>query len=195
VEDRLLPFPPGFKKKGQRLVALFESQLTDQYQRIKARTEGLETTHLEWQPGPGVNTIGMILAHIAVADVCWFSVSAPPPRPAKPHRRDYNAACKRVLGMKPAEDGFPLAANAKHPKSLEGWELGGYFDLLDKAQASRRLVLQSWRDADLDLTFQLRGRAISYGWTVYHVLEHTAGHFGQILLLKHLMATRGFLPE
>jgi hypothetical protein len=26
-------------------------------------------------------------------------------------------------------------------------------------------------------------------------LEHTAGHFGQILLLKHLMATRGFLPE
>jgi hypothetical protein len=25
-------------------------------------------------------------------------------------------------------------------------------------------------------------------WAFYHILEHQAGHYGQILLLKHLLA-------
>ena len=58
--------------------------------------------------------------------------------------------------------------------------------MLDAARASTHGVLRTWRDADLRSTFVLRDRTISREWTIYHVLEHFSGHFGQILLLIHM---------
>jgi hypothetical protein len=29
-------------------------------------------------------------------------------------------------------------------------------------------------------------RVLDGGWVLYHLVEHTAGHFGQISLLRHL---------
>ena len=65
--------------------------------------------------------------------------------------------------------------------------------LLDKARASTHDVLRTWSDDDLASTYANGDRTISREWTVYHVLEHFSGHYGQILLLKHLMRTAGVL--
>jgi len=37
-------------------------------------------------------------------------------------------------------------------------------------------------------------RLASPRWILYHVLEHFAGHFGQVLLVKHQMRDAGVLP-
>jgi len=42
------------------------------------------------------------------------------------------------------------------------------------------------------------GRVITPRWTLYHMLEHEAGHYGQILLLRHqhrANAGRGQAPN
>jgi hypothetical protein len=57
--------------------------------------------------------------------------------------------------------------------------------------------LRRWKDTELDSTYTRRRgdqeRKISRSWTLYHVLEHFAAHFGQILLIMHLMRDAGKL--
>ena len=48
----------------------------------------------------------------------------------------------------------------------------------------------AWNDAYLDPTFRyvrMNGqvRILNVRWILYHVLEHQAGHYGQMLLLRH----------
>jgi hypothetical protein len=50
-------------------------------------------------------------------------------------------------------------------------------------------------DEDMERTFQRKRpdgevRERNVRWYYYHVLEHFAGHFGQILLMKHLIRAK-----
>ena len=60
--------PAGFRS---REAALFVAQLDDQSRRLTADTLALTPAALEWQPAPGQNTMGMLLAHIAYWEVFW----------------------------------------------------------------------------------------------------------------------------
>mgnify|MGYP003341740992 FL=1 len=84
------------------------------------------------------------------------------------------------------DDGLPCPPDGGHPASLSGRTLADYTVMLNAARASTHAVMRRWRDVDLPTTYRLRDRDISYEWTVYHVLEHFASHYGQILLLLHL---------
>ena len=58
-----------------REVALFIAQLDDQSRRLTEDTRGLPPATLAWQPAPGMNTIGMLLAHNAIVEVYWMCVA------------------------------------------------------------------------------------------------------------------------
>jgi hypothetical protein len=100
---------------------------------------------------------------------------------------------KEVIGIRMDDDGIPLAAAGPHPGTLAGKTIEDYFRMLDDARASTHREFRQWRDADLAKTYSFRDRIISYEWTAYHTLEHFCGHYGQILLLKHLMRDAGLL--
>ena len=93
------------------------------------------------------------------------------------------------------DDGLPLASDGGHPLTLAGRTLADYARMLDAARAVAHRELRQWRDADLESTFTLRDRVIAREWVVYHVLEHFAGHYGQVLLLRHWMRDVGVLPK
>jgi hypothetical protein len=133
----------------------------------------------------------MLLAHLAVVDVWWITI-APQGLARGP---ETEAIFHRILGMGMDDDGLPAAAGAGHAATLAGKSLEDYLRLLDTARAASHDVLRRWRDADLRSTYTLRERPHSYEWTLYHVLEHFAAHYGQILLLKHLMRDAGMLPR
>jgi len=59
-----LEFPSGYDQKTQAIVGLFAAQFDDMLRRLKKVVEELEVRHLEWQPAPGMNTVGMLLAHL-----------------------------------------------------------------------------------------------------------------------------------
>src|SRR6266446_1903455 len=116
--------PPGFRSQE---IGLYLAQLDDQSRRLTADTRGLEVGALAWQPAPGMNTIGMLLAHIAIVEVFWTRLALEDrPMPFEVHD---------VLGVGLDDDGMPLKADARPPAGLAGRELGFFDDLLARARA------------------------------------------------------------
>jgi uncharacterized damage-inducible protein DinB len=189
--ERKLTVPAGYDPVSDPRIASFAAQLDDQLALLKKNIADLDVRHLEWQPHPGVNTIGMLLAHLAVVDIWWMSIA---PNGIAPEPEGEQMA-RRIIGISMDDDGLPLPPEGVHPKTLAGKTLEDYLRMIDAARAATHAELTKWRDADLSTTYTLRDRIITREWTVYHVLEHFCGHFGQILLLKHLMRDAGLLPK
>lgn len=179
----------GFDPRTQRIVGLFVAQLDDQLVRLKKDITGLSVKQLQWQGRPGQNTIGMLLAHLALVEIFWFKV-APNNLQWKP---DGQLMMKKICGVE--DDGLPIAKNDLHPSILKGFSLGQYVTMLGKARRAVRSELKKWRDKDLNKLYVIGKSKISYSWTLYHVLEHFSGHYGQILLLKHQMRDAGVLKK
>lgn len=181
--ERLLAPATGM---NSRLAGLFLWQLDDQTRRLTEDTRGATTAELAWQPAPGMNTIGMLLAHIAVVEVGWVMRGI---------RGEPFGAADSVFPLQWADAGVPLAAGGRPPTGLAGRDLGYFDDLLARARRFTRTTLAPLTDAELErhATFPLPWSADTEMetnglWTLYHVLEHQAGHYGQINLLRHQYA-------
>lgn len=164
------------------VVSRFADGLLDQHRRLE---ESLRERNpdLEWQPAPGRNTIGMLLAHVAIVEAWWIEVA---PR-TLPSREAEDAAMRALLGVGLDDDGMPAPAGGGHPAALSGWTLARYVDLLARTRAITQPALANWRDADLDSEVRFRpGRTVTRGWILHHALEHLAQHAGQIGLLSAL---------
>jgi uncharacterized damage-inducible protein DinB len=177
TETYTLEPAPGMKSS---LVGLFLAQLDDQNRNLAEDTRGLTPEELEWQPAPGMNTIGMLLAHIALVEVGWIGAAA----------KGLEFFKIDELPVRWADSGIPLAPEAAPPAALHGKDLAFYDDVMSRARAFTRKALAGLTDADLELRrtrIRRDGTEVRYnvGWALYHVLEHEAGHYGQINLLRH----------
>ena len=192
---RDVKIPRGYDPRKQKIVGLFAGQLDDQLRLLEKSVEDLSVRQLEWQAHKGMNTVGMLLAHLAVVDL-WWGVIAPKGMQPEP---EGDAVNMKIIGIRMDDDGMPLAKNGKHPKSLAGKTAKEYLEMLAKARKAVHKELRTWNDSKLSTTYlRKRGKKrinISYTWTLYHLLEHFAGHYGQILLLKHMMRTAGVLSS
>ena len=191
MKDIRLAAPEGYDLSSQRIVALFAAQLDDQLLWLRKAVAELDIPHLEWQPHTGVNTVGMLLAHIAVVEVYWINV-APAGIPLEP---DGDNLILKTIGIRMDDDGLPLRPDARHPTTLTGKSLGDYLEMLDRMRLATHATMRTWRDVDLEEGYKIRDDTLTLSWTLYHVLEHFVAHFGQILLLKHLMCDAGVLPR
>ena len=168
---------PGF---ASREAGLFIAQLVTLSSYLIEDLADITPAELQWQPAPGMNTIGMLLAHIAIVEVFWFQIGVL----GAPESTD------PVLGIGGDDDGMPLAAGGAPPAGLAGKSFSFYQDLLDRARAFARRTALSLTDASLD-TARERVRKngdrqqFNVRWVIFHVLEHQAGHYGQILALRH----------
>lgn len=197
ITERKLTIPAGYDQQNNPMVTSFAAQLDDQLELLRKSCSDLEVRHLEWQPHAGVNTIGMLLAHLAVVDVWWIKIapSAVSESDAESIFSNADTVFKEIIGIGGDDDGMPLPPEGKHPATLKDKTIAEYFSMIDRARKVSHQELQKWRDADLQSTYKLKDRTISREWTAYHVLEHFAGHYGQILLLKHLLRDAGLLPQ
>jgi uncharacterized damage-inducible protein DinB len=178
IERDVISIPRGYRS---REAASFLAQMDDLSRRLRADTRGLTPAELEWQPARGMNTIGMLLAHLAIVEVSW--------------------TCRGILGMKETpfvellgidrdDDGMPMPARGRPPKILAGRPLAFFDRRLDLARARLRAVAKSLGERDLDrvesrVRASGRRQRLNARWVLYHLLEHFAGHYGQILLLRH----------
>jgi hypothetical protein len=190
MNEARLKIPDGYIPDTQRTVGIFAAQLDDLLARVKRAVDGFTVEQLEWQLHPGMNSIGMLLAHCAVVEAFWLLV-APTGIPVEP---DGNERIKELIGIRGNEDGLPLPPEGIHPASLAGKSLNEYLGMLDAARTAAHGELRTWTDDDLDTFFNVEDYRISRAWVLYHVLEHLAAHAGQVLMLKHIMRDRGALP-
>ncbi len=172
---RLLLPNPEFKSVE---TSLFFAQLEDQSRRLWKVVQDAAPAELAWQPHPGTNTIGMLLAHIAITEVFWISVLT-----------ERAFVCEKVLGIGPDDDGLPLPEGSAPPATLAGKALPFFQDLLMRAREFTREALLPMADGDLVREIEHRRRdgvqTLNGRWILYHIVEHEAGHHYQIGTLRH----------
>jgi DinB family protein len=188
IEREVLVMPPGFRS---REACSFIAQLDDQSMRLTADTRLLTPAALEWQPAPGMNTIGMLFAHIAIVEVFWTQVG--PLGIKGPYE------VESALGIGIDDDGMPIPEGGAPPATLRGKDLAFFDDLLVRARAYSKQAVARLTDEDLEREVKRTRRdgtahETTMRWILYHMVEHEAGHYGQINLLSHqyrLLAGRG----
>jgi uncharacterized damage-inducible protein DinB len=188
MEKRGLKIARGYNPKTQRLVGLFAAQLDDQLTRLEKDVKDLTVEQLEWQLKPGMNTIGMLLAHNALVEVWWIKIA---PNEI-PWDSEGKALVQKYCGIE--DDGLPLPPDGVHPSYLKGFTAEKYLGILARSRRLIHSVLKKWQDKDLDKFYKAGKSRLSRSWTLYHVLEHFCAHYGQILIIKHLMRDAGILP-
>jgi uncharacterized damage-inducible protein DinB len=179
MTHRRLDVPTEFHTSNAALVT---ASLDDQSLLLFRDLEGATPEELRWQPHPGMNTIGMLLAHMAIVEVWWTLIIVGKADPAD---------VRPILGIADDADGMPIEPSAQPTASLDGKNLAFYRELHAKARAyftkmaagmsHDDLVAETVRKRDDGTEIGISGR-----WYLYHVLEHFSGHYGQILLLRHL---------
>ena len=179
----LLKAPTGYRSET---IGRFLWQMDAQRRALTEQTRGLSVEELGWQPAPGMNTIGMLLAHIAYAENHLTQVGLE----AKP-----TSDTRAVIGIGEEEEGMPLAADAPPPPALAGRDLAAFDSMLGLAREYTRRVAMNLTEGDLEREISRRRadgneRVFNVGWVFYHLLEHEAGHRGQIALLRHLYGSR-----
>src|SRR5436309_8491828 len=120
---RILTPPAGYAATE---TGLFVEQLDDQDRRLAEDIRTMSVAELAWQPQPGLNSAGMLLAHIAIVEVHWIQIGAL----ALP---DSDVA--PVLGIGVDDDGMPLAAGGLPPATLRDKDLAFYSGLQARARA------------------------------------------------------------
>ena len=66
---------PARAPAADPVVARFAAGLLDQHRLVEAALRK-GSPNFEWQPAPGRNSIGMLLAHNAIVEVWWLDVGA-----------------------------------------------------------------------------------------------------------------------
>lgn len=178
VEKHFIRVPRGYRAAE---AATFLAQFDDLSRRLWEDLADITPAELAWQPKPGMNTIGMLLAHNAIVEVFWIQ------RATSGFHPD---AMRRVLGLGMDDDGMPLPPGGAPPRALKGWDLEDHRALGAKARAFAKRHARWFTAADLErevraATRDGRQRRFNVRWILYHLLEHFAGHYGQVLLLRH----------
>ena len=98
---------------------------------------------------------------------------------------------KATIGISVEEEGMPLADDAPPSAALDGKDLTFFREVLERARRYTRHALDPLTDADLQKVIVRERpdgnrREFNVGWVLYHLLEHEAGHRGQVALLRHL---------
>ena len=183
IETLLGPLP-GFRSAA---VSRYVWQLDAQRTSLLANVEGLPSAELHWQPHPGMNTIGMLLAHIAYAECHLAQIGL---------EGRATSDTKSVIGITEEDEGLPLAPGAPPSPALRGRTLADFLDLLSRARAYTTRIASALSDEDLERRIERPARpdgtrrTFNVGWVFYHLIEHEAGHRAQINLVRHLHRIR-----
>lgn len=174
-----IEIPTGYRSTE---VASFMAQMDDQLRLLTDDTRDITSEELQWQPKPGMNTIGMLLAHNAIVEVWWTALIL---------KREENPVGEPTLGISFDDDGMPVPEEGAPPAGLAGKNMAFYDELLRKARVYLKDAAKNVPDSDLEQEIKRTRadgtqRVVTVRWYFYHILEHFCGHYGQVLLLRHL---------
>ncbi len=143
-------------------------------------TRELTPAQLAWQSAPGRNTVGMLLAHVAVAEVHLGQVGLVGERDGHVHD---------VLEITMDDDGLPLPAHGAPPAALAGRPHAFFAEQFRRALAHTRAVAMPLADDQLDADIVRpprpdgTRRIFNRRWVLFHMIEHAASHLGQLQVL------------
>jgi uncharacterized damage-inducible protein DinB len=145
----------------QTFFADYLNLLQDCHNGILQALEGLPQDALDWVPGQDMNSINVLLAHIAGSERFWIGDIAA----QEPSNRDRDAEF-RTSGVE---------ADVFRKRFADNLEYAG--NVLDK---------MSLQDLEATRVRPSDGREFTVAWALIHALEHATSHLGQIQLTRQL---------
>jgi uncharacterized damage-inducible protein DinB len=144
------------------LFAGYFEELRSLFDELGAAIDGLPPAALDWSPGPEMNSITVLVSHIAGSARYWANDVA----------LDKGATTR-------------VRADEFQTRNVTGEELR---HRLAVALEEVRAALDALSDADLSglRTAPTDGRQVSVGWALAHTLGHSATHVGQVQLTRQL---------
>lgn len=139
----------------------YHDRLSDLHHGLAATVDGLPVEALDWAPGPDVNSLSVLLAHVAGSERYWIG---------------------EVAG------GDPSQRVRSQEFETNGRTAGELQEALDRALAHSSTVLARLSLADLAEAHAapLQGRTYTVAWALLHALEHTAQHLGHAQVGRQL---------
>jgi uncharacterized damage-inducible protein DinB len=183
MPSRVLEIPRGWRS---REAASFALQLQFLSARRFVDIASATPAELAWQPQRGANTIGMLLAHVEIVEVFWMLRATSGESPAR---------LRRILGIAMEDDGIPIPRHGRPPASLRARPLAWYRRLHQRARGQTLRALRAISPAAMRRIVEVRpgdGRVIPVNvrWILFHLIEHEAAHYGQMMTLRHAYRDR-----
>ena len=178
LETLIVP-EPGF---ASPTAALKLAEIADLHAKLERAIRELSPEALAWQPAPGSNTIGMLVAHIALNEVHLGQVGL---------RGERDGHVMDVIGIGPDDDGLPIEDfGGRPPAALDGKPAVFFLDLLARALTHTRDAARPLRETTLgeEIVRPPRPdgsvRVFDRRWILHHMVEHAAHHLGQVNTLR-----------
>ena len=139
----------------------FIDRLHEMHDEIRKVYAGLPLAALDWEPGDEMNSINVLVTHVAGAERFWIGDMAGQDSSDRVRATEFE-----VMG---------LTASALDQR-------------LDKVLAHSEQVLAQLSLNDLDAIRVMpdRDRSFSVAWCLLHALEHTAVHVGHLQIMQQL---------
>ncbi len=176
--------------------AVLLAGLRDLHRQLDELAAGLSPAQLEWQPGvrpagaagTGRNTMGMLLAHIAVAETHLTQVGL---------KGDRDGHVQDVIGISVEDEGMPVPPGGGPAPALAGRDAAFFRAMLDRSLAHLTAAVTPLTDADLDVVVRRpprpdgTQRVFDRRWVLFHAVEHAAQHLGQLTSLRNQATAAG----
>jgi uncharacterized damage-inducible protein DinB len=147
------------------LIESYLNRLQALHEDIEKALAGLPPEALDWSPGPDMNSITVLVVHLAGAERFWIG----------------DVACGDSSGR---EREAEFRAQGMDGKALQERLAAGLSYAQKALEALTLSDLEKQRPAGRD------GRSFSVAWALLHALEHSAIHLGQIQLTRQLWEQR-----
>lgn len=144
--------------------------LTDIRQRTLDVLSGISERTLNWRPDDDANSIGTLLYHIVAIELDWLYVEIL-------ERPDYGP---EVVALLP----YDIREPSGRLKPVYGENLQNH---LARMAAARQLLLEAlppMAAAEFYRARRLDAYDVTPEWVLYHLMEHEAGHRGEIAELR-----------
>ncbi len=171
VRRRLIAEPPaGYSAEIARWLWV----LADTRQRTLGVLDGLDDSRLD-EPGPGGNSIGTILAHVAVIETDWLYVEI--------LGEDYPV---ELLALLP-----PDVRDAEgHLLATPGLPLARHLEALNAVRIQLVERVGALLPEDLRHVRSLPDYDVSPEWVLHHLVQHEAEHRAEIAVTRAVLEGR-----
>jgi len=144
--------------------------LTDLRERTVAVLDGLDERLLTWRPDPAANTIGTLLYHIVGIELDWLYAEIL-------ERPDYGPEVTALLPYELREPSGRLLP-------VEDESLANHLARMSAARQLMHAALRTMTEDDFYRMRRLPPYDVTPEWVLYHLIEHEAGHRGEIAELR-----------
>lgn len=149
----------------QKVIEYYLNCLQSLHDNIKSTIEGLSQSEIDWVPGPEMNSLGIIVAHVAGSE-------------------------RFMIGDNIAKE--PSGRDRDSEFRTHGIDSAELNERLDNSLAYTRQVLErcSIEDLDTPCFSPYDGRTYTSGFYLFRVLGHVASHLGHAQITRQMLEKR-----